>query len=174
LLVADRFALVRLVSARERARWPRPRLAALAALAILLYLGASLARETIGVLHPYWLRGPFSFREPNPARWRLASAPVERLRAFLAEVEPRIPAGTRVAFAGVELPGTESAYRAMWATYLLPRHHVLPAGQVWEADYHVAYHTRLDSPGLELMWENDDGALYRVAAASSLPAKLPQ
>jgi hypothetical protein len=162
LLWADRRALVAIVSARERARWPRPRLAAVAALAIVIYLGASLARETLAALQPYWLRGPYSFREPNPARWRLASAPVERLRAFLARVEPLIPAGSRVAFAGVELQGTEGAYRTMWAAYLLPRHHVLAAGQAWDGDYYIAYRTRLDRPGLELVWESEQGALYRA------------
>ena len=162
----DRKALASMVGARERARWPRPRLAAVAAAAIVAYLAASLARETIAALHPYWLRGPHSFRERNPARWRLASAPVERLRAFLDEVEPRIPAGSRVVFAGVELQGTEAAYRAMWATYLLPRHHVLPAGQAWDGDYYVAYRTRLDRSGLELVWESEDGALYRAGSAN--------
>jgi hypothetical protein len=163
----DRKALASMVAAPERARWPRPRLAFVAAAAIVAYLGASLARETIAAVHPYWLRGPYSFRERNPARWRLASAPVERLRAFLEQVEPRIPAGSRVAFAGIELPGTEAAYRAMWATYLLPRHHVLPAGQAWEGDYYIAYGTRLDRAGLELMWESEQGALYRSATAAT-------
>jgi hypothetical protein len=162
----DRRALVTIVSARERARWPRPRLAVVAAIAIVIYLGASLARETLAALQPYWLRGPYSFREPNPARWRLASAPVERLRSFLAQVEPVIPVGSRVAFSGVELQGTEPAYRAMWAAYLLPRHHVLPAGQAWAGDYYVAYRTRLDRPGLELVWQSDDGAVYRAISAS--------
>lgn len=158
----DRRALASIVSARTRVRWPRPRLALLAASAIVVYLAAGLARETMAALHPYWLRGPYSFRERNPARWRLESAPVERLRAFLLEVEPRIPDGSSVAFAGIELEGTEAAYRAMWATYLLPRHHVLPAGQAWDGEYYIAYRTRLDRAGLELMWESDDGALYRV------------
>jgi hypothetical protein len=166
LLWLDRRALWALAPRRGRA-WRRPRLAVAAAAAVALYLLASLARETIDVLHPYWLRGPYSFRERNPARWRLGSAPVARLRAFLEEVEPRIPAGSRVAFAGVELEGTEPAYRAMWATYLLPRHHVLPAGGGWDGDYYVAYRTRLDRADLELVWENEDGALYTPMLSSA-------
>jgi hypothetical protein len=173
LLWADRRTLLRIASARERARWPRPRLASVTALALAIYLGASLARETMAAFRPYWLRGPYSFREPNPARWRLASAPVERLRSFLAQVEPLIPAGSQVAFAGVELQGTESAYRAMWAAYLLPRHHVLPAGQAWDGDYYIAYRTRLDRPGLELVWESDDGALYRAVSATAADGVSP-
>jgi hypothetical protein len=161
LLAADRRALARFVSAPARARWPRPRLAVLGAAAVAFYLLASLAQETMTALHPYWLRGPYSFRERNPARWRLASAPVARLRAFLEEVEPFIPAGSRVAFAGRDFAGTENAYRAMWVTYLLPRHHVLPAGQWWDGDYYLAYGIRLDRPDLELIWESEDGAVYR-------------
>jgi hypothetical protein len=53
----------------------------------------------------------------------------------------------------------------MWAAYYLPRHHVLPAGQGWDGDYWIAYRTRLDRSDLELVWENDDGAVYRAASA---------
>jgi hypothetical protein len=165
LLVVDRRGLFAVRPAR-----PRTSVATLAAAAVIVYLVASLARETEAALRPYWLRGPHSFREGSPARWRLESAPVERLRAFLAEVEPRIPAKSRVAFAGEALPGTEGAYRAMWATYLLPRHHVLPAGQAWDGDYWIAYHTRLERADLELLWESESGALYRARAASTASA----
>ena len=77
-----------------------------------------------------------------------------------------IPPGSRVAFAGIELQGTESAYRAMWAAYLLPRHHVLPAGQAWDGDYYVAYGTRLDRADLELVWESEEGASTARRTAS--------
>jgi Bacterial membrane protein YfhO len=163
LLLVDRPRLGFLLRAPVAAwRAPRPRAATVAAVALAIYLGASLARETMVALHPYWLRGPYSFRERSPARWRLASAPVKRLEAFLDLAAERIPDGSRVAFAGESLPGTEGAYRVMWAAYFLPRHHVLPAGQAWDGDYWVSYRVRLERPDLELMWENEDGAIYRA------------
>jgi len=134
----------------------------MSATVLALYLGANLARETVAALRPYWLRGGHAFRELDPAGWRLESPPAQRMAAFLALAGERIPAGSRVAFAGVDLPGTQSAYRAMWATYLMPRHHVLPAGQAWDGEWWVAYRTRVDRADLELVWENADGALYRV------------
>ena len=62
----------------------------------------------------------------------------------------------------------------MWAAYLLPRHHVLPAGQAWDGDYYIAYRTRLDRAGLELMWESEDGALYRAGSANGVYHSLRQ
>ena len=170
LIAVDRPRLLRRLGTRRGRDARRPRAAWAIAAAAALYLGASLARETLTALRPYWLRGPHSFREPGPVRWRLGSAPVERLGAFLELASQRIPVGSRVAFAGVDLPGTQSAYRAMWATYLLPRHHVVPAGQAWDGEYWIAYRTRLDRPGLELLWENDDGAVYRSAATAAAAA----
>ncbi|HVR30439.1 MAG TPA: hypothetical protein VMS86_13010 [Thermoanaerobaculia bacterium] len=160
LLAFDRPRLAFSLAPRRARRRPRPAWVLAAALA--LYLAVSLAHETMAALRPYWVRGPNAFRELNPAGWRLASPPAKKMAAFLELAASRIPDGSRVAFAGVDLPGTQSAYRAMWAAYLLPRHHVVPAGQAWEGDYWIAYRTRVDRRDLELIWENDDGALYRA------------
>lgn len=150
--------------ARPRGLRVRP---AWAGALVMIWLGLSLLVEIRDRLEPYLVRGPRGFTYRGASSWRLASPPVEELERFLSEAAAHVPEGAGVVFYSRVLGEGQTSYRTMWASYLLPRHDVLPPDGAGHASYWIAYKTRLRRPGLETVWEADDGAVYRLAEGAT-------
>lgn len=138
------------------------RVANTALTALLLWCGLAAARE---VYSSWWLATADPWAAEMPSTWRLGSNHVERLEGFLRRIEPRLSPGSVVAFSSDPGPDGERFFRYLWCAFLLPEHQVRPAPSSAfgvEADYWIAYGTRLSNPTLEVLYESFEGTLYRI------------
>jgi len=141
-------------------RFANPLLAAL-----LLWCALSAARE---LYSSWWLATADPWAAEAPSTWRLGSNHVERLAGFLRRVELRLPAGSVVAFSSNPGPDRERFFRYLWCAFLLPEQQVLTASASAygvQADFWIAYGTRLSNPTLEVLYESFEGTLYQIRTA---------
>lgn len=108
-----------------------------------------------------------SRRAPHAvAFWRLGDDRPEALRRFLAEVGRRVGDDDVVAVVTAAGEGDQDFFLGLWAAYLLPRQRVIRLAHRRarsEADWLVAWGTRIDHPRLTPVLERPAGVLYRVA-----------
>jgi hypothetical protein len=150
----------------------RRRLVLLAALGWCFLIAALEGYRTVRL----YMNRPWS--DERPSQWRLGSDPVVRLRALTAEVDARLPAPARVAFAS-PLAGQEAHIHRMWTAYLLPRHDVVAAGAPGSE---VASHwlslgdarrRALPRGDAERLFAGEEGALYRLPLAGPAEGSSP-
>jgi hypothetical protein len=98
------------------------------------------------------------------SRWLPGTRQVDELERFLGVVAAATPPGSRVAFLSDKSLTPDGLYSDLWAAYLLPEREVVPAAdpRAWAlASYVATYRTRLHAPGLSVIRETPDGAIYR-------------
>ncbi len=130
--------------------------------ALLLWCAWGASRE---LYSSWWLATADPWTAEAPSTWRLGSAHVERLGGFLRRLEARLPAGSVVAFSSDPGPDRERFFRYLWCAFLLPKQQVRTASTSAygvQADFWIAYGTRLSNPTLEVLYESFEGTLYRI------------
>ena len=136
-------------------------------LALVVWAALCLAREIRRAEYrTRWLAATTA----GPMSWQLGSPHDERLRRLLGRAEGQIPRGREVGIVTSEqLPADQAFLVALWAAYLLPRHHVRwhPREAAPDAlEYFVTVRTRLPYRGYERIAKSPLGSVYRRRAPS--------
>jgi hypothetical protein len=131
---------------------------------LLAYLAVTAGHEVVRAVDLQLRHPP---RGLAPGQWRYGYPPMRRFAAFLERARVHLPPGSTVALAGSP-PG--QGFRVMWAAYRLADDEVMNAAgpaAFTAADFWVAVGRRLHHPRLKLLYEDVDGAVYRVQPAGT-------
>jgi hypothetical protein len=126
---------------------------------LLAYLAVTAGHEVVRAVDLQVRHPP---RGLAPGQWRYGYPATRRFAAFLDRVRVHVPPGSSVALA-MSPPG--EGFRCMWAAYLLADDEVMNAANpaaYTAADFWVAVGRRIHHPRLKLLYEDVDGAVYRV------------
>jgi hypothetical protein len=106
---------------------------------------------------------------PDQARpailWRPSTPQARRLHAFLDRALEIVPPGSRVGFATEPSARFDGFFRFLWAAYWFPGRKLIPDNvpAAQSVEYWVTFRRQLEQPGLELVFEQGPGRLYRTA-----------